>query len=160
MCYQGHWWRKELKMIYKHSSVPLNRSLVAIWRLTFFFNQCWTRLASFLGNFLLSNSRLHASINSFSVDSDHPVENQTWRIDLDLAWFKIIWYRTLHLTIDTMEESTPTIEYMHTFNKMFSKYYWVFTNFKEFLPYISTIYKLWWINIMLMSGWQSNESNF
>ena len=97
-------------MIYINSSVPLNCSLVAIWRVTFFFNQCWTRLASFLGNFLLSNSRLHASINSFSVDSDHPVENQTWRIDLDLAWFKIIWYRTLHLTIDTMEESTPEIE--------------------------------------------------
>ena len=88
----------------------MNHSLVAIWRVTFFFNQCWTRLASFLGNFLLSKSRLHASINSFNVDSDHPEENQTWRIDLDLALFKIIWYRTLHLTIDTIEESTPKIE--------------------------------------------------
>ena len=88
----------------------MNHSLVAIWRVTFFFNQCWTRLASFLGNFLLSKSRLQASMNSFNVDSDHPEENQTWRIDLDLAWFKIIWYKTLHLTIDTMEESTPKIE--------------------------------------------------
>ena len=99
------------KCLYKHrNSVPLNHSLVAIVRVTFFFDQCWRRLASFFGNFLLSKSRLHDSINSFSVDSDHPEENQTWRIDLDLAWFKIIWYRTLHLTIETIEESTPTIE--------------------------------------------------